>query len=107
MSEKTPCELCEREVASITKHHLIPKTRHKNKFNKKNFSRSEVKERVIWICRPCHNNIHAVYSEKELAREYNTLEALQAQAPIQKFTKWIRNKPDGTRVPNQKHSRRR
>lgn len=99
------CELCQREV-KLTKHHLIPKTRHKNKKNKRTFSRAEVHSRVLWICRPCHSNIHVVFTEKELEAEYNTREALLGHPMIRKFCDWIRSKPAGTRVPMKKSNRK-
>ena len=107
LHEHGPCELCERDVPNITKHHLIPKTRHKNKKNKKNFDRKEIHDRVIWICRPCHSNIHVVFTEKELEYDFNTLEALAPHPKIEKFTNWMRNKPAGTKVPFAKSNRRK
>src|SRR5438105_267720 len=97
-SEPTHCALCHRLVSELTKHHLIPRTRHKNKKNKKDFDREEVKSRLAWLCRPCHKNVHALFSEKTLEREFPTLESLAAHPEIQKFTEWIANKPDGFRV---------
>ncbi len=93
-------------VSYTTKHHLIPRTRHKNKKNKKAFSRQEVKDRVVLLCRPCHKNIHTVLTNKELEREYNTVEALQSHPDIMKFIAWLGTKPDGTAVPSRKRERR-
>ncbi|HYG78308.1 MAG TPA: hypothetical protein VEK08_25120 [Planctomycetota bacterium] len=98
MGELHLCELCGRRVQSVTKHHLIPRTRHKNKRNKKNFDREEIHSRVLWLCSPCHKNVHAVLTEKELENQYNTLELLAAHPEIAKFTAWISTKPDGTTV---------
>lgn len=89
----SPCALCGRRVDQLTRHHLIPRTRHKSRQNKKRFSRTEVKERIALLCRPCHKYIHAVLSEKELETEYNTIEALQAHPDIRKFIAWIRRQP--------------
>jgi Fe-S oxidoreductase len=99
MSKPVQCALCERNVAFLTRHHLIPRTRHRNKKNKKLFDREKVHE-VIWICRACHDNVHAVLTEKELERNYSTLELLAAHPEVKKFTDWIRNKPEtaGVRV---------
>ncbi|MFN2348798.1 MAG: hypothetical protein ABR558_04375 [Thioalkalivibrio sp.] len=88
------CQLCGRAEA-LTRHHLIPKTRHRNRRNKRLFDRVEVRERVIWICRPCHSQVHRVLDEKTLEREYNTLEALQGHPDIRTFTQWIAGKPAG------------
>lgn len=92
------CELCGRAVDEVTKHHLIPRTRHANKRNKKTFDRKEVKERVAWLCRPCHKQIHAVFSEKELERRFNTLEAIRAHPEAAKFIEWLKDKPGGLTV---------
>ena len=89
------CELCGRSVHELTRHHLIPRSRHKNKRNKKAFTRREVHERIALLCRPCHRNIHAAIDTKELERECNTLEALAAHPHVKRFTRWIENKPHG------------
>ena len=89
------CELCGRAEVALTKHHLIPKTRHANKKNKKLFDRAEVRTRLALVCRPCHAHAHTVLSEKEMEQGFNTLEALAAHPEIQKFTAWIRTKPPG------------
>jgi len=94
MAERTNCcELCGRPVESLTRHHLVPRTRHKNKKNKQLFDRKEVKQRIAWICRACHDNIHAVLTEKELERSYNSLETLAQHPDVKKFTDWVRDKP--------------
>ena len=96
------CELCGRTVSRLTKHHLIPRTRHKNKKNKKNFDRVEVKERVAWLCRPCHSNVHVVVDNKDLEYNFNTLELLASHPEVIKFTNWIKKKPHGTVTPAHK-----
>lgn len=63
------CELCGRDVGAITTHHPIPRTRHGNS-KKRLFDREEVKTRSIDVCPPCHKNVHAVLSNKELERSY-------------------------------------
>ncbi|SEP95228.1 hypothetical protein SAMN05421693_1127 [Ectothiorhodospira magna] len=88
------CQLCGRAEV-LTRHHLIPKTRHHNRRNKRLFDRAEVRTRVIWICRPCHSQIHRVLDEKTLEREYNTLEALRDHPDVRAFVQWIAGKPVG------------
>ena len=90
------CELCGRFVHELTRHHLIPRSRHKKKRARKKFDRQEMEERVALLCRPCHRNVHTTIENKELEQEYNTLEALVAHPSIQRFTCWIRDKPHGT-----------
>ncbi len=96
------CQLCKRDVSQTTKHHLIPRTRHKNKKNKKEFSRKEVKTRIIDLCRACHSQIHVVLTNKELERDYNTLDLLSTHPEVKKFVDWIKNKPEGIKVAMRK-----
>lgn len=41
----------------------------------------------------CHNEIHSVLTEAELARSYSTFEALRAHPQLGRFIAWIRDKP--------------
>ena len=100
------CELCGRTVALLTRHHLIPRTRHANKKTRRTFGREEVHDRVAHFCKPCHKQLHSLFDEKELERELNTLEALRAHAEVARFVAWIRTKPDGTAVPSYRAARR-
>lgn len=93
-----PCELCSRKVAELTRHHLIPQTRHRNRRNKRDFERSDVKHRIALLCRPCHAHVHATLDNKCLEREFNTVEALAVHPEIARFVAWIAQRPDGTRV---------
>jgi hypothetical protein len=91
------CELCGREVQRLTRHHLVPRTRHKNKRNKKTFDRREI-HLTAGLCSPCHRHIHAVLGNKELEREYNTLEALRSHPDVERFVTWVSKRPHGTRA---------
>lgn len=87
------CQLCEREVECITKHHLVPK----QKFNKKwrrVYKESSKKhwEATIKVCVPCSKQIHALFTNKELAENYNTLGKLKANNNMQKLINWVRKK---------------
>jgi hypothetical protein len=88
-----PCALCARET-KLTKHHLIPRTRHKNKRNKREFDRAFVKV-TVGLCRPCHSQVHAVLTEKELERGFHTIESLREHPEVSKFVAWIAKKPAG------------
>ena len=89
------CELCRRPVEWLTRHHLVPRTRHKNKKNKKTFDRREI-HRTVGLCSPCHRHIHTVLDNKELERDYNTVEALRSHPDVERFVAWIGKKPHGT-----------
>lgn len=94
------CAICGREER-LTRHHLIPRTRHHNKKNKRDFDRKSVKE-TVGLCRPCHSQIHSVLTEKQLEREFRTVEQLRAHPDIARFADWIRSKPAGFRCAMRK-----
>ena len=92
------CELCGRETGNLTRHHLIPRTRHANKRNKKVFARADVHTRIALLCRACHKQIHAVLTEKELERDFNTLETLRCHPEIAGFVEWVKSQPAGAHI---------
>ena len=98
------CAICGR-AETLTRHHLIPRTRHTNKKNKRDFERELVRQ-VVGICRPCHSQIHALLTEKELEREYNTIAALRAHPGVAKFASWIASKPRGFKAQTQRANAR-
>jgi hypothetical protein len=63
------CQLCQREMAELTVHHLIPRQTVKRK-------QADAGEKID-ICSACHRQIHSFYSNLQLARELNTVEQLQ------------------------------
>jgi 5-methylcytosine-specific restriction endonuclease McrA len=88
------CGLCGRVVGWRTRHHLIPRSRHGNKRVKRLFSREEL-QRTVPLCGACHRQVHRTLTEKELEREYNTVEALLSHPDIFRFVSWIERKPHG------------
>ena len=79
--------------------------RHRQSRTRKKHDR-DARQETVDVCRPCHNNLHAHVSEKELADSYYTLELLRAHPDVDRFSKWIRNKPPGLRVPTRRAKRR-
>lgn len=78
------CPLCLRPIPEgvpQSRHHLIPRLRG-----------GKGGETVL-LHQICHNEIHASLSETELARSYNTVEALRAHPRLQKFLKWVSKRP--------------
>jgi hypothetical protein len=77
------CVICERELPEdpfySDDHHLIPK--------------SKKGKNVVRIHRLCHNKIHSMWSEKELADYYHTPERIRGHDEIIKFIKWFSKKP--------------
>ena len=83
------CQTCGCDC-ELTKHHLVPVSKCKNKYK-------QVKEDAsnhIWICRQCHDAIHASYSEQELRDMYYTLDALLSAPEFAKFVAWKKKHPE-------------
>src|SRR4051812_4861474 len=75
------CPLCGRVLnAPYNKHHLLP------------LSKGGKNTPTVLLHKICHDKIHAVFSEMELKRHYNTIEKIQQDEEIAKFIKWVRNK---------------
>lgn len=92
MSEKNCCELCNRNVSFITNHHLIPKQKGGKDY------------KTIKLCTTCHKQIHALFSNAELATLYNSIDALKRNDRIIKFLKFVQKLPEDNHV-NIKKSR--
>ena len=88
------CELCGR-AAALTRHHLIPKALHDKPYVQKRFAKSERITATLWVCRACHNQIHRLFSEKELALTFNSREALLGDERLRTFVDWLAGKPAG------------
>ncbi len=84
------CVLCEQKTI-VTRHHLIPRTLHRNKWFKKNFSREEMNE-TIDLCKSCHREVHKFIPEKEMGKSYYTLELLKSHPKIINYVAWIKKK---------------
>lgn len=86
---KNKCETCGLE-ADLTKHHLCPASRCKNKYK----AIKEDESNHIWICRSCHDQIHALYTESELRDKYSTLDALMKAPEFAKYVNWKKKHPE-------------
>lgn len=77
------CALCGRAVlpAQADKHHLVPK--------------SQGGRQTVLLHRICHRQIHALFSEVELATHYASIDALLQHEGVRRFVAWVRNKPPG------------
>jgi len=92
------CEMCLRDGVKLTRHHMIPRTTHKRKRTRKQHSREDMRGRILMICGGCHNQIHVLLTERELADEYNTVDQLFAHPDIAKYIAWIRGRKVRGRV---------
>lgn len=91
------CELCGRSM-SLTRHHLIPQSRHNKSRTRRKFSRDAMKSDIAMICRPCHSQIHRVFSNHELADYYHTIERIREHSEMQKFIAWVKKRPVGLKI---------
>ena len=75
------CPICDRVIPDSQKdaHHLIPK--------------SKGGKATEYLHRICHKQIHALFTETELATQLNTAAILRAHPEMQKFISWVNTKP--------------
>lgn len=75
------CPLCGREIppAVLEAHHLVP--------------RSRGGEATVPLHRICHRQVHALFSEAELARHYGSVDALRRHPAMAQFIGWVQTKP--------------
>ena len=85
------CQLCQSDEAHNF-HHFIPRTVHSSKWFKKRFPREEM-ARGIEVCKQCHRAIHdLIPDEKELGRDYNSMERLLGHPEMEKYVAWKRSR---------------
>ncbi len=96
--EAIACELCGRIDIELTRHHLIPQSRHNKARTKREFSRSEMKSQIAMLCQPCHAQVHEVFSNQELSSHYHTIERLKEHIEMQKFINWVKKRPSGQTI---------
>jgi hypothetical protein len=98
----TTCALCRRSIpheriadpAVVQEHHLIPENRAESP--------------TVDLCRPCHNQIHAVFTNAELRNSYNTIKTLRNAERLSGYIDWIRTTEKLTiDVKTSEHVRRR
>ncbi len=78
---ESKCLLCGRVIAEpCNRHHLMP------------ISKGGKGTETVLLHKICHDAIHAVFTEAELKKQYNTIESLQTNKEIRKFIKWVRKK---------------
>ena len=75
------CSICGREVPENyqERHHLEPGNK---------------KSELIDVCIDCGDQVHQLFTEKELRDSYNTLDKLLSAESVQKWVRWIRKKSE-------------
>lgn len=88
------CALCDRPIPPALRdaHHLVPK------------SRGGVA--TVYMHRACHKQIHALFTETELATSYASPQALRAHPEMDKFIQWVKSKPSNFN-PRAKRSKKK
>ncbi|MDK3071589.1 HNH endonuclease [Sedimentitalea sp. JM2-8] len=95
MSDPGPyplCPLCQRPIppgVPQSRHHLVPRLK------------GGKGGPTVLLHHICHKEIHASLSEAELARSYDSIDALRAHPRLEKFVAWVRKRPPDfqSRVP--------
>lgn len=78
------CPLCQRPIPAHARqslHHLVPKLK------------GGKGGPVVRLHQICHSEIHARFTEAQLARELNTIEALRAHPQMAVFLAWVAKRP--------------
>ncbi|ESS06973.1 MAG: hypothetical protein A07HB70_00754 [uncultured archaeon A07HB70] len=98
----TTCALCRRTVpverlddpGAVQTHHLRPERRETSP--------------TVELCRPCHDQIHALFTNAELRESFDTADALRTADRLADYLDWIRG-TDTLRVATRTsdHVRRR
>jgi hypothetical protein len=76
------CALCRRrfegvrDPGAIQEHHLRPEERATSP--------------TVTLCRPCHEQIHALFTNAELREAYDTVAALRDADRLGDYLDWIR-----------------
>ncbi|MDG3074890.1 HNH endonuclease [Bacillus halotolerans] len=89
------CELCGRSDVQLTEHHLTPKEEGGTFLP------------TAMLCTPCHKQIHALYTNQELAVRLSGIEALRNDPQLARFVKWIRKQPPEKLIKTKKSNERK
>jgi len=90
------CELCERTVANLTIHHLVPRSQGKRK---------QVLP-TVKLCPACHRQLHVLFSNRRLAQSLSSLDEIRREPSMQTFLAWVRPQDPNKRVRHTRHAGR-
>lgn len=93
------CPLCLRPIppdVPQSQHHLVPRLK------------GGKGGPTVLMHHICHKEVHSALTEAELARDWNTPEALRRHPRMARFAAWIAGRPPGftSRVPGSRRGRR-
>lgn len=75
----------------MSDHHLIP--------------RSRGGKETLTICSDCHRQVHALFTNKQLDHEFNSVEAIMADERFAKYVKWVAKRPADRRMRKAKRAK--
>lgn len=75
------CPVCERPTPAdfVERHHLVP--------------RAKKGKETVSVCIDCGDMLHKLFTVKELAKVYNSVEKIKANPKVQNWAKWIQRRP--------------
>lgn len=81
--EPVSCPMCERVIPEDQRdeHHLVPKSKGGKK--------------TVSLHRICHDQIHSIFTDAQLAKKFSTIEAILEDPAVETFVTWVRTKPPG------------
>ena len=90
------CELCEKQMP-LTAHHLYPKDQHKRLVKQKKntgqnyaFTAAFLSGHTAMICRQCHSAIHKMFTNRQLADRYYSIELLCEEDKVIRWVEYAR-----------------
>ena len=80
------CNICHRETPDqyIQEHHLIPKSKRGKE--------------TVPLCKPCHNQLHKMFTNNELRDQLYTIDLLLENEKVKNWTRWIKKRKDTFKV---------
>ncbi|WP_217925157.1 HNH endonuclease [Miltoncostaea oceani] len=79
------CPLCHRVFGHrLTRHHLVPRSRDGSE--------------TEGVCEDCHRAIHAFFDNRQIEREYSSIESLRADPAFARQLRFIARQPVSVRV---------
>ncbi len=70
-----------REMPPLTRRHLCP--------------REHGGTVTVRLCSGCHKQVHALFTNRTLARELDTLEKLRGEPTVRRYAEWASKQPPG------------
>ena len=101
MEESITCPICKRDTPKQyqEEHHLIPRgISSRNKYAK--LPQNQNGSKTVTVCNDCGNQIHLLFTEKELAEQYNSLDKLLSSQEVNKWSRWVSKQPISSRICN-------